>query len=559
MEARDVLDRMGIQSVQQLLAVDRVRLRYLRGVGDKIRKEIRERAKRIAQLRPDLVPGGGSGEAAAWASIDRLVEQLLPRRPAGDERSEDRLLAAYLGLEPAEEESMSHWPTAGDVARSSGVPRSKLAEVVDQARQRWHKNRDLNALRTELDALLKASGYVATVEEMAGQLLAARGSVQEDPGDRRRQSHAVLRAALELEALIEEPRFAVFAEAAPVLIAKGPEHADYARKLGAVADRLCVEDPLPAPRRVEEQLDAIEPRPEDPPTMDRCWRLAVAASGQAALSARKELYPKAMAATAALRLALGSLAGPEELTEEELRKRVHGRFPDAEPLPPRPELDRLLDAVGAGRVWSEDHPKGPRYVSRSVVASDSGGWSDLPRHATSEAAPQATEEVLDARDLEEKIAHAAGSGAFLALTVEPRWARKAETELLRRFQPREAISLEVLLLRAMRDEAEARKVKWPVVLRADAEARDGKGFRNLLRLARAAAGRVQQDLLALDRPVLLTNPGLLARYDLMPLLSALAEASGTKKGPPSLWLLVPQYDGGLPQIDRVTPAGDRHG
>ena len=58
-EARDVLDRMGVHTVQQLLAVDRIRFRYLRGVSDKVRKEIRERAKLLAQIRPDLLPGGG--------------------------------------------------------------------------------------------------------------------------------------------------------------------------------------------------------------------------------------------------------------------------------------------------------------------------------------------------------------------------------------------------------------------------------------------------------------------------------------------------------------------
>ncbi|NCA72643.1 MAG: BREX system serine/threonine kinase PglW, partial [Sphingobacteriia bacterium] len=58
LEAQNVLDQMGIHRVRDLLAVDRVRFRYLKGVGDKIRREIRTRAKRLAQLRPDLVPGG---------------------------------------------------------------------------------------------------------------------------------------------------------------------------------------------------------------------------------------------------------------------------------------------------------------------------------------------------------------------------------------------------------------------------------------------------------------------------------------------------------------------
>jgi hypothetical protein len=256
-----------------------------------------------------------------------------------------------------------------------------------------------------------------------------------------------------------------------------------------------------------------------------------------------------MAPATALRLSLGTLAGPRLLTEEAVRERVKGRFPDAAALPSRPELDRLLDEVGAERIWSDDDVDGRGYVSRIVSPSERGSPSGVLRYGTLADAPLATPEVLDARLLEEKIVGAGRTGAFLALTVDPRRAPLAEVELLRRFAPRERVSLEALLLREMRAEAEARKVKWPVVLAADAEGNDGKGFRNLLRLAAKAAARVRATLLAFDRPALLVNPGMLARYDLMPMLSDLAQASGTRGGPPSLWLLVPQPDGGLPRID----------
>jgi len=113
--------------------------------------------------------------------------------------------------------------------------------------------------------------------------------------------------------------------------------------------------------------------------------------------------------------------------------------------------------------------------------------------------PLTTPEVLDARSLEEKIVGAGRTGAFLALTVDPCRAPLAEAELLRRFTPRERISLEALLLREMHAEAEGRKVKWPVVLAADAEGQDGKGFRNILRLATKAAERMRATLLAFER------------------------------------------------------------
>ena len=549
-EARDVLDRMGVHTVQQLLAVDRIRFRYLRSVSDKVRREIRERAKRLAEIRPELLPGGGSDDAQAWASVDRLFELLIPRRPAGDDTPEDRLLEVYLGLEPADRPAS--WPVAGDVAREAGVARSKVAEVLGKARDRWHKSRELNELRTELVSLLASAGGVATADELAALLLAARGSVEDSEAYRGRLARAVLRAAIELEASASDrARFAAYADRtdAPILVAQSPELAAYAVAVSAIADRMAHEDPLPSPGRVEEELGLVVP-PDDavlPP--GRALRLAAAASAGASLSARAELYPKGLAPETALRLSLGSLAGPRLLPEDEVRKRVRGRFPDAAPLPPRPELDRLLDELGAERIWSEDDPLGPGYISSIATPAGSGSPSGWVRYATLTAAPLPTPEVLDARSLEEKILGAGRTGAFLALTVVPRRAVLAEGELLRRFAPRERVSLEALLLREMRAEAEARRVKWPVVLAADAEGQDGKGFRNLLRLATQGAERVRATLLALDRPALLVNPGLLARYDLMPMLSDLAQASGTRGGPPSLWLLVPQSDGGMPRID----------
>jgi serine/threonine protein kinase len=547
-EARDVLDRMGVHTVQQLLAVDRIRFRYLRSVSDKVRREIRERAKRLAEIRPELKPGGGSEDAQAWASVDRLAELLIPRRPAGDETAEDRLLELYLGLELVD--GTVSWPAAGDVARKAGVARSAVAAVLGKSRDRWRKSRELNELRTELVSLLSSAGGVATADELAALLLAARGSVEDSETDRGRLARAVLRAVIELEASASDTaRFASYADQAPVLVALSPELAAHAVALGAIADRMAHEDPLPSPGRVEEELNLVAPPDGKALPPRRSLRLSAAASTGASLSARAELYPKGMAPAAALRLSLGSLAGPRLLSEEAVRERVRGRFPDAAQLPPRPELDRLLDEVGAERIWSDEDPDGRGYVSRIVTPSDRGSPSGVLRYATLAAAPLATPEVLDARSLEEKIVDAGRTGAFLALTVDPRRAPLAEAELLRRFTPRERISLEALLLREMHAEAEARKVKWPVVLAADAEGHDGKGFRNLLRLATKASERMRVTLLAFERPALLVNPGLLARYDLMSMLSELAQASGTRGGPPSLWLLVPQPDGGVPRVD----------
>jgi hypothetical protein len=256
-----------------------------------------------------------------------------------------------------------------------------------------------------------------------------------------------------------------------------------------------------------------------------------------------------MSALSALRRSLGALAGADRLTEDELRARVRGRCLDAADLPSRPELDALLDEAGADREWRTDADGASGYKFRTVADTGSGTVAVL-RYPTTAPPPEATPAVLDARSLGEKLAHAARTGAFLALTVEPRRIACSEAELLRRF-PREVVSLERLMLRALCAEATARRVLWPKAIAADAAGRDSADFKNLLRLAPRAAPRVREEVLALRGPALLTRPGLLAHYDLAPMLEELVQTSGTANDPPSLWLLLPQEDAGRPRIDHV--------
>jgi hypothetical protein len=523
---------MGIHTVHKLLGVPRQKFRYLKGVGDKIRREIRERAKRLAQLRPDLVPGGITDDGGGRATIDRLAEQLVARRPAGDERPEDRILARFLAID----EDAAPWPSAGEVAAALGTARSGVAEMPEAARDRWHKGADLNAVRLELAGLVDDAGGAASVEE--------------DEGERIRRARGILRAAIELEASVEPARFAAYADTTPVLIAAAPESAEYARRLGRAADVLAQEVPLPSPARVEEELGLV-PVPDGvgPMPSGRLLQLAAAASAGAALSGRLELYTRGKAALAALRLALGALSGPEMLTEADLRARVRGRFPEAVPFPGRPALDAVLEEAGADRDWRFPVGRDAGYYGRKAPDTTGGTLTALRHHTT--APPQeATADVLAARMLEQKVAHAAHTGGFLALTVEPRRAQAAEEELVRRF-PRQVVSLERLMLHAMRAEAEARRVSWPVALATDAATRNSPEFRNLLRLAARDAPRVRDEVLGLRAPTLMTRLGLLARYDLMVMLVGLAQASGAAGGPPSLWLLLPQPQPGMPQVDGV--------
>ena len=216
---------------------------------------------------------------------------MIARRPAGDERPEDRILARYLGIEP---EKAPAWPNAGEVAIAVETSRSGVAEALQVGRERWHKNADLNAVRSDVDGLIQAKGGVASLDELTVQLLAARGATQEDERERKRCARAVLRAAVELEASIPPTRFEAYADGNSILIAVKSEHAEYARRLGRAADALAKEDPLPSPGRIADELGLV-PVPEGVGSMPsgRALRLAAAASSGAALSARLELHPRA--------------------------------------------------------------------------------------------------------------------------------------------------------------------------------------------------------------------------------------------------------------------------
>lgn len=159
LEAQDILERMGIHNARELLAVDRIRFRYLRGVGDKIRKEIRLTAKELARLRPDLTQGRSTAhdadeEVGGAVSVNELAAQLLPRRPAGDDRPEEAALAHYLGLDDSVQAGT--WPNLGESAQANQVDRGTLTAALIKARERWLKNPAFTELRQQLDTCCAA-------------------------------------------------------------------------------------------------------------------------------------------------------------------------------------------------------------------------------------------------------------------------------------------------------------------------------------------------------------------------------------------------------------------
>lgn len=568
LDAQVVLERMGVHNARELLVVARITFRYLLGVGDKIRKEIRLTAKELARLRPDLTQGRAAphdeSDEGGAVSINELAGQLLPRRPAGDDRPEEAALAHYLGLDAT---TAGLWPSLGDAAAAGEVDRSTLTDALIKARGRWLKNPVFTELRQQLDSLLRSQGQVMSATEAAMALLALRGCAEQEDAERLRQASAVLRAAIEAEAHLDQPRFQAFDHQPAMLIATAPAWADYARQLGAAADACALADPLLPPARALESLEGVplpaaltaEGAAPMPLTPTRLLRLAASASRRAAVSSRQELYPRGMPPLQALKQSVGALVGAPQLSAPDVQARVRGRYPEATALPPRPALDRLLEEAGAPLVWNAAaaYGRGAFCIQSLGQAQAAGTTTHFSRHATSLSAYAAADQNLSqATAVEARLTHALAQGGLLVLTVHPRMARHAEAELLRRFNqpaagasPVQKINVDALLLATMKAQASAAGIDWDVVLQADAAEPASLDWTRLQRLVQRTLPALRSTLLHSAQPVLLTNAGLLARYQLMGLITELEASAGRPNHTPCAWLLLPTAHQGLPMMD----------
>ena len=544
--AANALDRANILTVEDLLTASMRRLLRLRGVGNKTRREIGLAVKILRDRlgtpsrettttdQPETPPE--TADVTAF-SVDLLADRIL-KTGSREGETVQRTVNVLLGLDP---EVTDRWPSQADVARVADVTRGRIGQVVGKLQTRWSKDPAITQLRLDLVDIVAAQGGVLTVPELVETVLLARGSSHDEP--RRTQlAGAVVRAAVEAERSMSEPRLLVRREGDCVLIVQDASLAGFARRLGGIADQLADEDPLVAPARVLERLREISPPTEVNLSDARLVRLAAALSQHAALSSRQELYARGMPAARALRLSQGAILGVRMLTPDQVRERVAGRYPEAAPLPDRPALDDLLREAGFDFRWGETGKDGAGcYISntRDLVSVTSGTVPPL-RHPTASGRPgigEVTPEEADARQFEERLQRAIKEGSFLSLLINPKFYDLARDELCRRF-PVQLVDFEGLFLDALMAVAGKAGVNWDLVLKTDAAPRAGDWDKLMILVGRVMS-IVEERLLQADCTMLVIYAGLLARYDQMDLLTRLSQKVGRRDGIPGLWLLLP--------------------
>ncbi|MEV4296065.1 BREX system serine/threonine kinase PglW [Microbispora rosea] len=584
------LNDLGVETVGQLIRVPGGRIQRLRGVGVAPRNELLRRARewrRRFQIT-ELVrkPTGSQPQAKPVAAaedygrldLDELVARLVPKTAKADDNAARALLLA-LAL-PAPDGSPSPvkpWAPQKEIATILGVSAGYVAHLIAKARERWAKDPAVTTLRKELLRILADNGRVMEVSELTVELLARRGSALDGAAARLSLAAAAVRAAIETEERLENPRLLKRRKGDKILVALVAEDdpslpsdaqlIDYALLLGGKADELSRRDPLPVTAAALRTLRAV-PAPEGmPPLPDtRLVSLAAAASTHAAVTPRFEIYPVDLDPVRAVRLAQVGGMLSTAITPEELRERVLARLPALTAFP--------------------DHAGGLRQVLKSAgltVEIDSAGRYYTPsttlttRLPTSLATRTTTglPGLLGPTDAINRLVTIAERGGFLVVKARIKQAA-ALPELLSAMPelPVSCVDVTKAFIAALREVRDEWGVpEWPIVLATDSHDAIPEDRVGLAEMTTEAFALVEERVKAMEGIVLLHDATplaqrldgdhLVARYAGGPeLLARLADAARSSyESPHGLWLLAPMADPREPaQLDGhaipVIPGGN---
>lgn len=563
--ARDALDGLNITKVGELLRYPINDIRMMRGVGDQYRREIIGFVTDLRAKFPD-VPAKikpSVKDEDQVPSLERMHNRVVGTIKK-EKESERDIRACLLNLTAATETPVDVWPSQSDVADALNKTRGKVGQALADDQKRWGKDSYLSKFRDELFEHVQRLGGVVTIGELIDLTARLRPAADTlDLEKQQRLASAVARAAVETESASSEPRFEIRRLARKTVAACTNELADYAEKLGEVADSIAEADPLLPRLRVFQELYDV---PQPPPvpgcqsfSNERLIKLAAAMASGAAVSSRQELYPRNMDAERSLKLGIGALSGlglgekNEGFTIEEVCNRVRSRYPEAMALPTDPkELERMLNQVGLDVRWDADKEVFRRREARVLVTSGSSIGRRRDTATSTRHVDSSSPETVEARQTEDRLQHAFRDGGFLVLTVKPSYLRSCEQNLLRRFPELERVSFDDLLFEQLRVKSEEYEFAWSDLYETDAEGQRSEDWPQLLHLVSEVTPKIESEIANRKSPLLLVHPGLISRYDAMSVLQNLRDQIGHDADCPSLWVLVASdSQSEMPHLDGV--------
>ncbi|MCX5743172.1 MAG: protein kinase [Proteobacteria bacterium] len=298
---------------------------------------------------------------------------------------------------------------------------------------------------------------------------------------------------------------------------------------------------------VRELAAAVAETPLAELTPDRLIRVAASASRTAAASSRLEMYPRQMDARRAVELSASII--PARIHEDKLRELIAARYPDASPLPPRPALDDLLET--ANLVYFPDEAiygrRGEERTSLHTSMTSYTRISSVPR------GPDVDARNVTIQEFEDQVRICLDRRALLVVGVSADRAYDAERALAHRF-PLTHRSFDAVFLAELDRQVRKLQITEDLVYTTDLQGSTSPDWHKLIGLAKLTAGAVATELFPPKAPLLITQPGLIDRYQLTDFLDKLVAASRDDDSS-AIILLVPGNDGGVPIIGD-TPISD---
>jgi serine/threonine protein kinase len=604
--ARNALDRAGLLTADDLRRLADNRLSAIRGIGSAVAREILDFRDRWAASQTDAAPASepffpsyrgddigvasaGFGETvqkalhdaglttlAAVAEAPRAQVRALSQRHAFDLHAVRDLLArenasanererpstlegwveallpqkttfararALFGVDPPFKGQLDL--PVRTLAEECGVTTAAIYIALGKARDQWAKHGALFELRDHAHAIVDQDGGATPIATAARALMARIPYSRATPEpDLVASAAALLRVVAEVEKDADDGLRTLRLEHNTLWLCASDAHARGVRGLGAAADQLAARPSVPGPGEAGRAFDdAAAGTPLATLGVERQATLAAAASTGAARSARLEIYPRDMEPERALALSASQLKSG--LTPAEIVRRVKLRYPEARALPTRPDLDALLqqhslvfDEVSGTYIRpGEDQ----RTLMSSRVSSLLRMKTALPSQALAMSA-----DAVAARQFDERLRNAFERHEVRVLGVRADRAREAAIALGDRLGTA-PVPFDQRLVAAIKGEMKKGGVKREdPIHRADREGRTGNAWKNLLRLVEQATDTVTASLLPPKEPLLLVQPGLIARYRLDGFIEQLL--AGPRDAP--VFLLVPSVDtGGIPTIN----------
>ncbi|MGK0716485.1 protein kinase domain-containing protein [Leucobacter sp. W1153] len=498
--ALSALNRAQVTTVGELLGVPPMRINQIRGLGEQVRREIQSRIREWRERLTQVTTQVDSAPVPGRRAVESFV---------------------------------------GTIAQKSG-------ESNEARFKRVHKNRTLAGLLNDAARWVSDLGAIVTLDEIISKLLREYGSTLPE-GQRWKAAEEVARTMLELDNRMPNPKFVFRAvsDRSRMVIAYSPGdggglsfedaelHLEALLSLADIVDRLLANDEVIAAPRLRETL-----RASDTPALrladSRVTQLAVGLSATGTLSSMGEAYRRDIAPARAVELALRG-AATRELAVATIEQRVRARFPAVHEIPSRPGLDGPVRAAMPYLEWHSDQSK---YMLRDrdqqsvTLTSSATTWG------------RSVEDPAIAARLTASLR----DKAALALVVSRKAGLRGAAAQIAREHGFTVVDLADVALAALKSTAEAKRIDWQTVLRADGQSEASQDRRNLLQLARLAIAPAWESLLSTEEPIVFINAAVLARLGLVDLIAQVTDLATSRTA--ARWFLLPRpLSGGTPDLD----------